>query len=890
MQKSTLTFLFLLLLIRLSAQSLADKRISISAEDESLTEVLLTLGDLADVNISFSPKLLPKDKKINVAAENEPLKLVLQRCLDGTKIGYRLDDGQIILFKIIPKKYTLSGILTDAETGERLVGANVWEVKTSNGGASNAYGFYSQTFTAGKLTLQFSYLGYQTATLTVDLQKAKTLDVALKPELTLTEITVVADREVEPNTLSALDQTLPLQKMSQLPTVAGERDVMRYLQVLPGVQSGADGFGGLHVRGGNSDQNLILLDDVPVYNPSHTFGLFSIFNPDLARSVKFYKSDFPARYDGRISSILDVRTREGNSKNFTGEVTFGTMATKAVLEFPLGKGKGGILAAARHSHINSWLRPLSRNRKAENDESVGEMNYRFTDLNLKAHYSLGQRDKIYFSQYLGSDRFGDATTTTVETPEEELPLPISFDDFIDTDFATEWGNTISSLRWNHIYNDKLFSNTTATYSSFSSLSTSDVAFEFNFGEFDFFAFRANTFYFSTIKDFSLRTDFDYFLNTKNRVAFGVHAVKRYFEPAFGEVQNTGGDLDSLETFQFQNDGVVLDATELNAYFSDDFSYRKWHIRAGVHLAGFLSDERRDFIPQPRLSVDYKIKNDLEAHLSASRSAQFLHLVTKTDSGLPDDFWVPAGRKTPPQKAWQLVAGISGRPAPKTLWRAEIYRKNIDDVLRLNPDSLFSEGQGTITDLQIDASNREEILERGSGTAYGLELSGEHGVGAWNFLANYTLAYSNRTFRNETEPYFYDHRHNINATATYRLNDKINFSAMWTFRTGRPVGRENTRTNENDIPFSEILQGDFIDIKNDRLPAYHRLDLGVNILLEKKKLQHKIYLGLYNAYNRKNVFFIYDAYDFSGQQIGQLAVYSLPFLPSFSYSVKFDGGK
>ena len=272
--------------------------------------------------------------------------------------------------------------------------------------------------------------------------------------------------------------------------------------MLPGVQSGADGFGGLHVRGGNSDQNLILLDDVPVYNPSHTFGLFSIFNPDLAKSVKFYKSGFPARYDGRISSVLDVRTREGNDQNFSSELSVGVMATKGIVEVPLWRGKGGLLLAGRRTHINSWLIPLTSTLKKE-EGIEGEMNYKFSDFNIKAHYSIGQKDKVYLSYYSGSDEFLDKEETE---PEEMLVEGGDGGEFPDFGFTTEetrnfntdWGNNISSLRWNHLFNDKLFSNTTFTYSNFDYDSGTILEVDINSGGFDFASFQEISSYSSHI--------------------------------------------------------------------------------------------------------------------------------------------------------------------------------------------------------------------------------------------------------------------------------------------------------------------------------------------------------------------------------------------------------
>ena len=292
MLKNILLGIILLICHSLTAQNVLDKPVDFLVENEEISKALFSLSERADVNITFSPKFFKKEEKISIAAKNKPLKFVLRNCLEGTEIGFQFSDSGIVLFRKVAKKYTLSGYLTDAQTGERLVGANIFELNSSQGGASNSYGFYSQKFKQGKVKLQVSYLGYQTEIVEIDLNKSQSFNISLEPSLTLTEVVITAQKDSVFITGTGQGTTLPLERLSHMPHAAGEADVMRYIQMMPGVQSGADGFGGLHVRGGNSDQNLILLDDVPVYNPSHTFGLFSIFNPDLAkRKADFYFLD-----------------------------------------------------------------------------------------------------------------------------------------------------------------------------------------------------------------------------------------------------------------------------------------------------------------------------------------------------------------------------------------------------------------------------------------------------------------------------------------------------------------------------------------------------------------------------------------------------------------------
>ena len=325
-KKISIFSLFLFFQVSSIAQSLLDKTVSFSLKNVSVSEALFTVSEVSDVNITFSSKFFPKEKKVSINVNEEPLRKVLNNFLKDTNINFRLSRGGIVLFRKPSRRLTISGYLTDAITDERLVGAHIIELNSLEGNTSNAYGFFSQNIKQGKVKLQISYLGYQTKIIEIDIKESKQLDIALNPSLTLEEITVNSNTGSVSVNSRGTETTLPLHQLSYLPNVGGEPDIMRFIHLLPGVQSGADGFGGLHIRGGNVDQNLILFDDVPIYNPSHSFGLFSIFNPDIVKSAKLYKGGFPARYDSRVSSILDIRTREGNGQKFSGNFSIGTMA------------------------------------------------------------------------------------------------------------------------------------------------------------------------------------------------------------------------------------------------------------------------------------------------------------------------------------------------------------------------------------------------------------------------------------------------------------------------------------------------------------------------------------------------------------------------------------
>ena len=869
----------------LFAQHVMDKPISIEIMGQSIDEALLAISEKADVNIFFSPKVFEKPKKVNFNSENQSLKFVLKKCLEGTRVGFKLSDGSIILFRKALPIYNLSGYLSDAQTGERLIGANIIDLNNLSGGASNAFGFYSLNFKEGPVQLQVSYLGYQSKLVNFDLSKSKTFNIKLEPAITLQEVIVKPKEDSllmgsEPN-----ETTLPLNWLSQLPTVGGESDVIRYLHLLPGVNGGTDGFGGLHIRGGNSDQNLILLDDVPVYNPSHTFGFYSIFNPDLTKSVKLYKGGFPARYEGRISSVLDVRTKEGNSEKLSGSVTVGTTATRGLLEIPIAKGKGGILLAGRRTHINTWLKPISRRIKNEN-ELEGEMAYNFYDFNLKAHYSFSPKDKVYLSYYSGEDEFTDFTSSLLddefEVLEEEENDEVIIN-FFESGFSTNWGNEITSLRWNHLFSNKLFSNTTATYSKYEYESNSATELQFSiFGE-DFIASKGIESYNSEIKEVSLRNDFEYFIDNNLELRFGVNLSHRTFNPGFFSSEQFDQNLDSIIIDGFStgfSEADLIKTINLHGYVEPSFTYNNFHIISGLHFSSFFqAGKSRRFI-QPRLRVNYSFTKKMKAHIAATRSVQHLNLLTRSDAGLPNDLWVPSGLKIPAQDAWQFTAGFSGELTPGQCFKISGFYKDMKNLKRLN-DTLVDPSQNPMLNVQLDGSNWENSVEVGSGKSYGVEVSLEQQRGKFTGWISYTLSKSDRTFNQQTIPSFYDSRHNFSLAAAYRFNDWLDCSANWLYQTGRPLSSNSIQ--EQDLPFSSILNSKTLKEGATQLPANHRIDVGINAHFKGGLFDHKIHLSVYNVYNRKNILY---AKPVSSESNSTLGVQGLSVIPSLSYSISW----
>ena len=878
-----LSFFLLLLFfqIGLSAQTLLDKPVRFSVKDTPISEALLALSEQVDINITFSSHFFSKQEKVTLTETQKPLRVVLEKILTHSNIGFKLSHGGIILFEKSTPRMTLSGYLTDATTGERLVGAHLLELRSMEGGTSNAYGFYSQNFKQGKVKIRVSYLGYKTKILEFHLTNSKKLNIGLEPSLTLKEIIVIAKTDS-----SIIQQgseiTLPLSQLPLLPTMGGEPDIMRYIQLLPGVQSGADGFGGLHVRGGNSDQNLILFDDVPIYNPSHTFGLFSIFNPDIIKSVKFYKGGFPARYDSRISSVLDIRTREGNSQQFSGEFSVSTLTTRGLIEIPLNRGKGGILIAARQTHLNFWLAPLSKKLKTketlDGEKSNGETKYLFADFNAKAHYSLNKKNKIYLSFYKGKDDFSDKTMRKSEND----PV-ISFSQ--KSNYALKWGNKITSLRWNHLFNDKIFANTTATYSQFQYASEYNSEAQFSTFGFNLEAFRAKELYSSTISDFSIRTDIDYFYNHKNQFRFGANAIRRNFSPGVLETNFVGIELDSLPRFAENNLSKTIKTNEFNLYVEDIFQRNNWTLHAGFRLGIFSQNKKTILLPQPRLSASYRFNDFVNANMTLARTTQFLHLLTKSDSGLPKDLWLPTSTNTSPQSAWQITGKLSGRLGKNTQWSAEGFWKKMDNLYQITPSE--ADASNPHKKIQINGENWEDFVERGYGNASGIEVSLEQQKGKWTGWLSYTFSKTMRNFDGKTTPFLFDSRHGISVSSIFQLHKNIDCSVSWLFQSGRPFSPSGFSIEDLPPSIIDLAKTSSLSSSQFRLPAYHRLDAGLNFHFGKKRWKHLFNIGIYNAYNRQNVFFAYLSNPSLPEDKREIkAVYSLPVLPSLSYSVKW----
>ena len=869
-----------------AGQSLLQLPLDFEAEEMLLEQALYKLSEEKGVRFSFTNQLLP-EKKVEVAIQGGTVRDALQAMLRDTPLEYRELGAQIVIYLPAGLDYTISGIIRDAKTGERLINANVLEKKSGRGSVTNEYGYYSLTVPAGPVELVLSYVGYEPLPLKFYLSENKRMDHDLSADLTLEPIEVISARSMSGSGISQPDGSLTLQsdEVEQLPALAGEPDLIRSMYLLPGVQTGTDGIGGLHVRGGGNGQNLIMLDGVPVYNINHAAGLFSVFNTNAIRTAKLYKGGFPARYGGRLSSVLDLRTKEGNRKHFGAEGDVGLLSTRLTVEGPIVKNKSSFILSGRRSLLGWYLGPLTENLRGENGRS-DLLDYDFYDFNGKLNFELSSEDNLFLSYYRGRDEFQDsgARVDTLFARDQSVPSPVFYRSEQAYNNRLSWGNEVASARWTHLFGDKLFGSLTASYSG--------LEMDISYQEADSLQAIASGsvkeqtltlgYYVSEVDDFGLRLDFDYRAFPAYQLRFGLSALHHHFKPGVlvDSVLQKGDSLTRLLELPQQS----YRSAEYGLYLENEVDIGShWSMNAGLHLAAFQLPGRIYWSPQPRFRLVWQASPDwsVEAHLS--KMAQFTHLLHNTTVGLPTDVWVPSTESLRPAETWQAGARLSWGLSPTWQLTADIYGKRLSHLLS------FSEGASLVNDWETNVTS-------GSGQAYGLELMVEKRLGNTKGWASYTLGWANRQFNRlnagEPFPYRFDRRHSFSLSLQHQFKEWLQLAATYVFRTGFAF---SLPASQADIPLPNNGPVNVVSFEGRnslRMPYYHRLDVGLNFRFEAKSSVHLLKIGVYNAYNRHNPLY-YDlrsSFVQNGDDIEQenrfVSVGLLPLLPSLNYSIKF----
>jgi hypothetical protein len=763
------------------------------------------------------------------------------------------------------EKVTLNGYVRDVSNGEELIGVTVYIPKMSAGTVTNPYGFYSLTLPKGTYEIQFSYVGYAAQTVTVDLQGDVERNVDMLSETTVMQEVTVTDKRVDENVVSLQmsKNTLDMNRVRKLPALFGEVDIIKNIQMLPGVISAGEGTSTFYVRGGSADQNLILIDEAPIYDPSHLFGLFSVFNADVIKDSELYKGGIPARFGGRLSSILEVRTKDGNNKKLGVTAGIGTMASRLMVEGPLVKDKASFIVSARRSYVDLFL------KAANNDNLV-----HFYDINAKVNWKYNNNNRFFLAFYNGRDVFN-----------------------FGNQFGFAWGNRTATFRWNHLFNERLFSNTSVILSNFDyKLELKDPVQGLKWT--------------SNLEELSIKEDLSYFINTNNDLTFGYHITGRRFSPGKIVPNSEASMFEELSldhmyaldhgiyvsNQQRVSDRITLDYGLRLSIFqnmgpSDVYLYNDPQNRTQpdpidtVHYNAWKSV--KTFVNlEPRLAARYMLQDGQSIKVSYNRMVQNTHLIASGTVPVPFNTWNPSGPYLNPQIADQVAAGYFRNFKDNMLeFSAEAYYKKMKDVTDFadNADIFFNKNLST-------------EFRQGKSWSYGLELMLNKKEGRFTGQASYTWSKTMRQIPGVNQgvefPANYDRRNVVNLQGAYDYNDRWTFGATFTYSTGRPI----------TIPEGKYQYGtynpDIVTERNGyRLPAFHRLDLSATYSPKKneqRKWKGTWVFAIYNAYNRQNPFTVYTRVtqnkngDITGDGYTKETrmVYLFPILPSVTYNIKF----
>jgi hypothetical protein len=774
-----------------------------------------------------------------------------------------------------PARYTISGYIYEEGSRESLIGVHVLVADTRLGTTTNQYGFYSITLPSGSYKLIFSYVGYQPSEIAVELDQNRQLDLELSASLELTGVEVSGEMAERINRSVQMSRiNLPVAQTRAIPALLGEKDLFKVLQLLPGVQKGQEGTSGFYVRGGGPDQNLVILDDATVYNASHLFGFFSIFNGDAIKNVQLYKGGFPARFGGRLSSVLDISMKDGSKEKIQGEAGLGLVSSRLSLEGPIIQDRSSFLLSGRRTYIDALIMPF-----VNPDERGG---YFFYDLNAKANYDIDRNNRLYVSGYFGRDKFFFRSAGDMNYRDEG---------------GMFWQNTTTTLRWNHLFSDRLFANLSFIYSDYTlniymEEQTNNNRFELSYS--------------SGIEDIGLKYDLSWSPLPNHLVRAGLQTTYHRFTPSAVVLQDdfAGENIYEVETIRVLESGLYLE-DEIRI---GDLGM----VHPGIRISHFLQGTKSYLKAEPRLSLLYFLRPEVSWKGSFASMNQYVHLLSSTGIGLPTDLWVPSTRNIQPQSTWQVATGLSkdfsGRGLELSL---EAYYKESHNTIGYRPGASFL--------LVGDPSGAEQMswednITAGEAWSYGLELFLQKKTGRLSGWAGYTLSWTKLRFDdlNQGDPFFarYDRRHDLSLVGIWEVRQGTTLSATWVYASGNamnlPIAEYEWVTHDpwgsgqagSQLP--DAVRGtpfvispwnyinDYGDMNAFRAASYHRLDVGVQFHRKSTLFGHPvertIELSVYNLYNRKNPFFYFMEGGPDSRQLKQVTIF--PIIPSASISIKF----
>ncbi len=766
-------------------------------------------------------------------------------------------------FLFSQNKYVISGFIRDAKTSEGLIGANVYVKELKQGVVANTFGFYSITLPAGTYTISFSYIGYtsQESAIKIDVATKKNVEM-MSNDIMAKEVVVIAkrtDKNIESTDMGRIE--LNMENVKKLPALLGEVDVMRAIQLLPGVMSAGEGNSGFYVRGGGPDQNLVLLDNAVVYNPGHLFGFFSIFNGDIIKNTTLIKGGMPANFGGRSSSVLEISMKEGNMRKWQADGGIGILASRLTIQGPIKKEKCSVIVSARRTYVDLIAKPFLKNFRGG---SLAGNSYYFYDLNGKINYKFSDKDRLFLSGYFGRDAF-------------------SFKDQSGSfDANLKWGNATATLRWNHLFNDKLFMNTSLIYNNYNFNATAgfgDILFKLNSG----------------VRDVNGLIDFDYFPSIRHAVKFGINYTHHGLTPSI-----TTGKVGDIE-FDVQANKLKV-AHEYAAYLLDDIAVTDWlKLNVGLRLSGFsftgpfkkfyrnngvidtIQFTRSDNIKtysglEPRISSRFRINKNISIKAGITVNKQYMHLVSNSTTTLPFDVWVPSTDRVKPQTVVQYSVGYFQN------YKDDMFETSIEAYYK-DMSNQIEFGESYVAQIDQDPENGFTF---GKGQAYGVEFFVKKAKGKFTGWVGYTLSYTWRKFPELNNgvkfPAKFDRRHDLSVVLQWDVTKKLNLSTVFVYGTGNtttlPIGRY-------------FIDGQIVNeygARNGyRLVPYHRWDVSLTYVIKDKKWYSDIAVSIYNVYSRKNPYFIFNSIEGSASQ-GNLDVKAkqvslFPILPSITWNFR-----
>jgi CarboxypepD_reg-like domain/TonB dependent receptor/TonB-dependent Receptor Plug Domain len=764
-------------------------------------------------------------------------------------------------------RFTVSGFIKDSLNGETLIGASIAVQGKTKGISSNQYGFYSITLEEGEYVFISSYIGYQPKILQLKLDGSKQLNVNLLPKISLSQEVIVTSKKRDANVKNAQmgKFTLPIEQIKSIPAFLGEVDLLKTIQLLPGIRNAGEGSAGLYVRGGGPDQNLILLDDAPVYNTGHLFGFFSIFNSDAIKNVTLIKGGMPAQYGGRLSSVLDISMKEPNNQKYQVEGGIGLIASRLSIQGPIKKDKASFIVSARRTYIDALTKPFIKP-----DNQFYGSGYYFYDLNAKVNYKFSEKDRVYLSGYFGRDVFDFANG------KQSLKVNIP------------WGNATGTLRWNHVFNKKLFGNTTAVYN--------DYNFTFKAAQNNFEIKLA-----SGIRDVSIKQDFDLYPFTGHKIKFGGIFTYHKFTPSVvsGKQDSVVFNPNNAQTkfaneaaVYLQDDWEISDKLKINAglrysWFQQIGAYKIYATDANGNRTDSTVFKRGEAVKtygglEPRLTLRYALNDETSIKTSVTRNLQYIHLVSNAGTTLPTDIWVPSTYKVKPQISFLYAAGLFKNYKDNMFETSvEVYYKQMQNQIE------YQEGY---TPNSLD--DTENSFAFGKGWSYGTELFINKARGKLTGWVGYTFSWTWRKFARlnfgEKYPAKYDRRNDLSVVGIYELNKKWKLSATFVYGSGNAA-----TLPQRFYIVNGILTQEYSRINEYRLPAYHRLDLSAILTPkknEKRKWKSEWVFSIYNTYSRQNPYFIY--FDQNGSALnGTLSIQAkqvslFPIIPAVTWNFKF----